>query len=118
MSFFVSGQPLTKFAKLSNNSATVLFTAQKRTTIVSIAAQETNGGTQTLALWRRDAADATTHSIRSTLAVSARQRVLVDEVITLNQGDTIRGQSGDASGYFDIFITYLAPDATIGGNHH
>lgn len=111
MSFVVTGQPLTEFGKLSDNSATVLFTATKRTSIISIACQETNGGTQTLALWRRDKADSVSHFIRSTLAVTARQRVLIDEVIVLNAGDTIRGQSGDASGYFDIFIDYLAPDA-------
>jgi len=108
MSVLVSGQPQTTFAKLSNNSATVLFTATKRTTIVSMGFTETNGGTQTLSIWRSDGTN--DHYFRKAKAVTARERVLIDEVFSLNTNDTIKGLSSDASGYFDVTITYLAPD--------
>lgn len=109
MSILVSGQPQTTYAKLTANTATTLFTATKRTTIVGLGFTETNGGTQTLSIWRSDGTN--DHYFRKALAVTAKQRVLIDEVFSLNSGDTIKGQSGDASGYFDVTITYLAPDA-------
>lgn len=110
MSFFVTGQPLTIYAKLSNNNVTALFTATKRTTIVSMAFTETNGGTQVLSVYRTAAAGGD-YYFRKALAVTAKQRVLIDETFALNTGDVINGLSGDASGYFDVMITYLAPDA-------
>lgn len=109
MAFTVSGQPLTKYAKLTDNTETTLLTASKRTTIVSMGFTETAGGTPTLAVWRSDGT--TDHHLRSALAVTARQRVLLDEVFALNAGDTIKAQSSDASGDFDVMITYLVPDA-------
>lgn len=108
MSIIVSGQPLTKYVKLTDNTLTTVFTATKRTTILGMAFKETNGGTQTLTAYR----DGTvTHYFRKAEAVTAKQRVLVDEIFVLNANDTIKAQSGDASGYFDVMITYLAPDA-------
>lgn len=110
MSIQVSGQPLTAYGRLTNNTLTSLFTATKRTTITSIAFTETNGGTQALSI-ARTAAGGGDYFIRKAQAVTAKQRVLVDEVFVLNPGDEIKGQSSDASGYFDVMITYLAPDA-------
>jgi hypothetical protein len=110
MSFLVSGQPLTDYAKLTNNTLTTVFTATKRTTVVSMAFTETNGGTQTLTVLRSDPTP-TSYYFRNALGVTGKQRVLIDEVFALNAGDTIKAQSGDASGYFDVMITYLAPDA-------
>lgn len=110
MSVLVTGQPQTTYAKLSNNTLTTVFTATKRTTIVAMAFTETNGGTQTLTVLRADPTPVN-YYFRNALAVTAKQRVLIDEVFSLNTGDTIKAQSGDASGFFDIMITYLAPDA-------
>lgn len=109
MSVLVSGQPQTEWTKITANTATTIFTAQKRTTIVSIAASENNGGTPTLAIWRTKVA--TDYYLRSTLAVTARQRVLIDEVLVLDAGDLLKAQSNDASGHFDVTVTYLGPDA-------
>jgi len=110
MTFFVSGQPLTVYGRLSDNTATTIFTATKRTTIVAIACTETNGGVQTLSIFRT-AAGGGDYFLRKALAVTAKQRVLVDETFVLNPGDMIKAQSGDAAGYFDTMVTYLAPDA-------
>ncbi len=110
MTLQVSGQPLTVYGRLTDNTLTSLFTATKRTTVVSLAFTETNGGTQTLSIARTAAAGGD-FFLRKALAVTAKQRVLVEEVFALNPGDEIKGQSGDASGYFDVMITYLAPDA-------
>lgn len=109
MSFLVSGQPLTLYDQLTANTAKTLYTASKRTTIVSIACTETNGGTQTLSVYVTTASG--DRYLRKTLAVTAKQRVLIDEVFALNAGDILKAQSGDASGYFDVMVTYLAPDA-------
>lgn len=109
MSFIVSGQPLTKYDKLDDNTLTTVFTATKRTTVLAMGFTETNGGTQALTVVRDNGT--TTYSFRTAKAVTAKERVLIDEVFVLNTGDTIKAQSGDASGYFDVMITYLAPDA-------
>ena len=109
MTVQVTGQPITEYASLTDNTATVIFTASKRTTIVYIGCTETNGGTQELSVFvSRAGGD---HYLRKELAVSAGQRVVFDEVFTLNQGDVLKAQSGDIGGYFDIMTTYLSPDA-------
>lgn len=109
MSVLVNGQPQTEWTKLTGNTATAIFTAAKRTTIVAIAASENAGSTPTLAIWRTNGA--TDYYLRSTLAVTARQRVLIDEVLVLDQGDILKAQSSDAAGKFDVTVTYLAPSA-------
>lgn len=109
MSVLVNGQPQTEWTNITANTATTVFTAAKKTTVVSIAASETAGSTPTLAIWRLKAA--AVYYLRSALAVTARQRVLIDEVLVLDQGDTIVVQSNDAAGKFDVTVTYLAPSA-------
>lgn len=110
MSVLVSGQPQTAYAKLSDNTLTTVFTAAKRTTIVGMAFTETQGGTPTLTVQRNNAAG-TVYYFRNALAVTAKQRLLFDEVFSLDQGDTIKAQSNDGTGDFDVMITYLAPSA-------
>lgn len=110
MSFVVTGQPIGKWGNLDDNAEATIFTAAKRTTIVSMGFTENEGTTSTLRVWR-ETSGGTEMDIRSTLAVTARQRVLIDEVLVLNTGDMIKIQSSDASGAFDWSVTYLAPDA-------
>lgn len=110
MSFLVTGQPLSKWGNLNVDTETTVFTATKRTTIVSMGFTENEGGTPTLRVWRETPAS-DEMDIRSVLAVTARQRVLIDEVFVLNTGDMIKVQSSDSSGAFDWSVTYLAPDA-------
>jgi hypothetical protein len=111
MSLLVSGQPLTKWGKLADNTETTIFTASNKTTIVQIGFTENEGGTPTLAIWREASGVATDYELRSVLAVTARQRVLIDEVLTLNTGDVLKAQSNDATGAFAWTVTYLAPNA-------
>lgn len=113
MSILVTGQPLTEYSNLTTNTATTIFTASKRTTITSIACTETNGGTQTLSVYV-DRASGSDNYLRKAKAVTAKERVVIDEVFALNTGDVLKAQSGDASGYFDVMVTYLAPDAQTG----
>lgn len=110
MSVLVSGQPQTAYSKLTDNTLTTVFTASKRTTIVGMAFTETQGGTPALTVQRTTTAPVT-YYFRNALAVTAKQRLLFDEVFSLDQGDTIKAQSDDAGGDFDVMITYLAPSA-------
>ena len=109
MSILVSGQPQTEWSRLTGNTATVIYTADKRTTITAIAASVNAAGTPTLAIWRTKGA--TDFYLRMAQAVTAGQRVLIDEVLVLDQGDILKAQSNDASGHFDITVTHLAPSA-------
>lgn len=112
MSLLLSGPAGTEWKTLTSSSATVVFTAPSRTTVVQIGATETNGGTQTLSIFILRADGSTTYYLRKTRAAVAKERALIDEVIVLNKGDAIKATSSDASGYFDISVTYLLPDAT------
>ncbi len=105
----IDNPPLVTLAKLTDNTLTTVFTARQKTTIIHMAFTETNGGTQALTIVRNDGT--TSHSFRTALAVTAKQRVTIDEIIPLATGNTIKAQSGDAAGYFDVMITYLNPAA-------
>jgi hypothetical protein len=109
MSILVSGQPLTEWTQLTDNTATVIFTATKRTTITSIIATETNGGTQTLSIYVTKAAG--DRYLRRERAATARETAVFDQVFTLDNGDVLKATSSSNSRYFDIMVTYLAPDA-------
>lgn len=112
MSILVSGQPQTEWSRLTDNTATVIYTAALRTTITAIAASVNAAGTPTLAIWR--VKGATSYYLRMAQAVTAGQRVLIDEVLVLDQGDTLKAQSNDAAGHFDITVTHLASSARAG----
>jgi hypothetical protein len=114
VSFFVSGQPLGKRGQINDSTDTTIYTAEKRTTLIGMAFTENEGGTPTLRVWLEDE-DGTEVDIRSTLAVTARQRVVIDEVLVLAIGDTVHVQSSDETGAFDWTLTYIAPDAAVGG---
>lgn len=117
MTFFVSGKPLTIWTKLTDNTATTCFTAEGKTTILGIACTEWGGDTPNLTIARVTPAPVT-HYLRNALAMTAKQRVTIDEVFVLNKGDTIKVTSSDASGEVDVMVTYLPSDATVGGDHH
>lgn len=113
MSFTVSGIPLTKWTRLTDNTATTIFTATKRTTIVQMAFTEHAGGTPTLTVLRSDGTN--DHYFRNALAMTAKEVVTFDEVFTLNTGDTLKAQSNDAQGDVHCRVTYLAPDTSVQG---
>jgi len=117
MSFLVTGNVLTEWTRLTGNTATTLFTAKKKTTIVSMSFKERAGGTPTLSVVRHDNANNVDYSFRNAEAVTVNQLVTIDLIFTLNNGDTIKATSGDAAGNFDCFIDYLAPDLSVQGDH-
>lgn len=115
MSFFVTGGVLTKWGKLTDNTDTTVFNAVKRTTIVGMRFKHNNtSGTPALTIKRDDGT--TTFLFRNAEAIgAAKDTVTIDETFVLQPNDTIKAQSGDADGEFDYRITYIAGDASVGG---
>lgn len=113
MSFTVTGQPLTEWTKLTDNTVTAIFTAKKNTSIIGMTFKETNGGTPTLTVAYDDGT--TTFYFRNAEAVTVKQRITFDEVFVIRGGGSIKVTSNDASGHFDCSVTYLNPDATALG---
>lgn len=107
MTVTISGPGDTEWKRLANNTLTTIFTARERTGIVFMAAVENNGSTPALTLYRTDGTD--NHYFLNALAFTAKQRITFDEIFWLKSGDTIKAQSGDASGKFDIYVSYIIP---------
>ncbi|UYQ70967.1 hypothetical protein OF122_12955 [Pelagibacterium flavum] len=108
MSFtFPVGSVITAKVKLTGNTATTLVDADTgRVTILSIDATETQGGTPNLTI---DVTDGTTTWFkRNAAAMTAKGSVTYDDVFILDNGETLRATSSDASGDIDIFVTYAA----------
>lgn len=103
------GSIITEKVKLTDNSATTLVEADNgRITILSIEATETQGGTPTLTL---DVTDGTTTWFkRNASAMVAKETVAYDSIFVLDNGETLRATSSDASGDIDVFVTYSAFD--------
>lgn len=112
MSIALQGPFATEWTRLADGSQTTIFTATKPTTVVAISFTETNGGTHTLAIARNDGTN--DHEIRSALALTARERGTIEEVLRLDIGDTLEATSSSSSGYVHLRVTYLEPDATVG----
>jgi hypothetical protein len=113
LSFFVSGQPLTAWVRLTDDTATTLFTATKRTTVIGMRFKEHAGGTPNLTVLRNDGTN--DHYFRNAEAMTAKQEVLFDEVFVLAIGDTLKAQSNDAQGDIHCRVTYIEPSASVGG---
>jgi hypothetical protein len=113
MSFTLTGGSiLTKATKLTTTSATALYTAQKRTVILSIVATEITGNTPALTLELYDAT--TSYYLRNALAMTAKQTLIFNEPLTINAGWSIRATAG-AANQIDCLITFMSPDATALG---
>lgn len=117
MSVFVSGRPLTQWTKLSDSNATTCFEADSKTTIVSIACTESGGNTPNLTVSRVTTAPVT-HAVHYKATMTARSTELVDRLLVLDKGDTIKVTSSNAGGAVDVEVTYLTSSATAGGDHH
>lgn len=109
MSIVVQGPIFTEWTKIEDGSATTIFTAQKPTTIAEIGWRETNGGTHSLLIVRNDgSAD---HVLRGAKNLTAYEEGAFSRFVRLKEGDTIKATSGSSSGYVDMHVSYLAPDA-------
>ena len=113
MSFTLTGGSiLTQATKLTTTSATALYTASKRTVILSIISVEVAGATPTLTL---DLYDGTTaYRLRTALAMTAKQTFIFNEPFALQSGWSLRATAG-AADQIECFITYMSPDATALG---
>lgn len=116
MSNFLLGGALdTIDKKITGSSATVIFTATKRTIITSIVITENFGSTPNLTVDRYDTPNTTIYYLRNAQAVTAKQTIVFSEEMVLKPGWSIRVTSSDAAGKFDVMLTYLMPDATAKG---
>ena len=116
MSFTLTGGSiLTKPTKLTTTSATVLYTADKRTVIVCIDATEITGNTPALTLEMYDVANTTSHYLRNAKAMTAREEYSRERVFALPQGWQLRATAG-AANQIDCAVTFMSPDATALGN--
>lgn len=103
------GSIITDKVKLTDDTATTLVSASNgRITILSIDATETAGGTPNLTI---DVTDGTTTWFkRNAAAMTAKGTVSFENIFVLDNGETLRATSSDASGDIDIFVTYSAFD--------
>ena len=115
MSFFVTGQPVTEWYRMSGNTEETIFTAVKRTTVLSMRFKHSNTtGTPTLTVLRDDGTN--DYYFRNAEAIgAAKETVTFDEVFVLDPGNTLKATSGAAGGDFHIRIVFLAPDASARG---
>lgn len=113
MSFTLTGGSiLTKPTILTTTNATALYSATKRTVILSVIAAEVAGATPTLTL---DLFDGTTaYRLRNALAMTARQTFIFNEPITINSGWSLRA-TASAADQIECFATFMSPDATALG---
>jgi len=113
MSFNINGgSVVTTRVKLTDSTATTIFTAKSRTTVLSVTATENNGGTPNLTI---DIYDGTTaYYLRKATAMTAGTAYTYSEPFELPVGWSIRATSSDASGHVDAHVSYINPVAAAG----
>lgn len=108
--YTITGATLsTKATKLTTTSVTDIYTATKRTTILSVVASEIAGATPDFSLELYDGT--TSYYIYSTKAMTADTPIIFNEPFVLNNGWKLRATAGTAN-QIDILVTYAEPDAT------
>jgi hypothetical protein len=90
--------------RLTDGSATIVFTASGVTPISSIICTPTNG-TPNLTIEIYNAAGASAMTLRKAVAMTAGTAFIFNEVLTLNPGETIRVTSSSGSGEIDVLVT-------------
>lgn len=105
---------LSEYGKISGNSATTIYTADKGTTrIRSVTCCDNTGATTA---WTLDVYDGSTSYVkRKGKALTAGVEDVVNEPFYVPQGWAVRITSGDASGKLDWSITYDAPSRAAAG---
>lgn len=106
MSFTVSNGVLeTKRTTLTGNTATEIFKATSRTTVVSVVVAP-NSGTPTVTL---DVYDGTNAFVIAKTLATTNGNAIFSEPVMLGPGQSIRATSSDASGHLDCHVSYLQP---------
>lgn len=108
MTIAISGGLMSEWTKIADSSATPVFTANRKTLIVSIVVTPTNG-TPTLSIARNDGA--AIHYRRKGVAMTAGTQYVDDTPFVLDNEDTIEVTSGASGGDMDVCVTYLSPEA-------
>jgi hypothetical protein len=104
------GVLLPKRVKLTTTSATTLHDADRSgALILSIIAVEIAGATPTLTLDIYDGT--TTYYLQNAVAMTAKQRLLIDLLVPLKVGEKLRA-TASAADQIDVHITYSPRDAT------
>ena len=115
MSYTVNGGTvLTQCVKLTASTVTDILTAKGSTLVVAIYAAEIAGATPTLTLEKYDGT--TRFYLRNTKAMTARELVQLDVLLTLKNGEKIRAQAS-AADQIDIWVSYLAADKSALGTY-
>lgn len=110
MSYTVNGGAvLTEVVKLSTTSATDLLTAKGKTLVIAIYAAETAGSTPALTIEKYDGT--TSFYLRNAKAMTAKELVQMDLLVSLKNGEKLRATAG-AANQIDIWVSYLAADKT------
>lgn len=108
-----SAASLTEYAKLTGNTATAIYTADRGATrINSITACENSGATPSLTLEAYDVSGTTSYYLRRVVALSVGTQVVYSTPFTLPHNWSIRATSNNASGLIDVFVDYEDPSAS------
>lgn len=113
MSFTIAGNIQTVPTKLTATTVTTIFTATKRTTIVSIIATEIAGSTPALTLELYNGT--TSYYLRKSKAMTAGETFILDAPFVLAANWSLRA-TASAANQIDIFVNHLTSDATALGN--
>lgn len=106
----IGGALLPKRVKLTTTSATTLYDPEKSgALILSIIAVEIAGSTPTLTLDIYDGT--TTYYLQNAVAMTAKQRLILDLLVPLKVGEKLRA-TASAADQIDIHVTYSPRDAT------
>jgi len=115
MSFNINGgSVVTARVKLTGSTATTIFTAKARTTVLSVTATETGGATPNLTLEIYDVTNTTSYYLRKAVAMVAGTAVIFDEPFELPVGWAIRATSSASGGAVDVHVSYINPVAAAG----
>jgi hypothetical protein len=108
MTISISGGLLTETAAIANTSVTTIFTAERRTMIVSVIVTPTSG-TPNLSLSRYDGT--TRRYFRRAVTMTAGTAFAWEVPFMVDAGDVVEVTSSAAGGDMDVMITYLNPVA-------
>lgn len=108
MTIAITGGLISEWAKVSGNTATTVFTANRKTLIVSIAVTPTSG-TPSLTIARYDGTSR--YNRRTAVAMTAGTAYVDENPFVLDNEDTIEITSSSATGDMDVCVTYVSPEA-------
>ncbi len=111
MSYTIAGTPISSIpTNLTTTGVTTLFTATKRTTILSLALVNYDGGATNITIDLNDGT--TSHYLYNTFSINAHTREVYNEPFVLNSGWTLTA-TASAANRMMVLLTYAEPDAMV-----